>query len=185
MSGIINATNLEVANIKDSTGTNTAMTVDSSGRVTTPQLPFFHVIRSNSGGSISIGGVITFDSPVTNQGNHWDTSGNYFLVPVNGVYQFNFSAIGAGSGATTVPVGGEVQVLLEKSTDNGSNYSEIINGAYHYTGSGATLLPNITFSASVLLAQNDRIRININKGYVYASTAANKYNVTLTGHLVG
>ena len=33
MSGIINATNLEVANIKDSTGTNTAMTIASNGGV--------------------------------------------------------------------------------------------------------------------------------------------------------
>jgi hypothetical protein len=162
-----------------------AMTIDSSGRVAQPQLPFFHVIRSNSGGSISINGIITFDSPTTNQGNHWNTSGNYFLVPVAGVYQFNFAAIGAGASAAAVPVGGEVQVLLEKSTDSGGSYSEIVNGAYHYTSSGATLLPNITFSASVLLAQNDRIRINNNKGYLYVSTLANKYTVTFTGHLVG
>lgn len=185
MSGIINATNLEVTTIKDKTNSNTAMSIDTSGRVTTPQLPFFHVIKSNSGGSISVNGIITFDSPTTNQGNHWNTSGNYFLVPVAGVYQFNFAAIGAGASAAGVPAGGEVQVLLEKSTDNGSNYSEIVNGAYHYTYSGATLLPNLTFSASVLLAQNDRIRINVNKGYVYASTLANKYTVTLTGHLIG
>ena len=175
---------IKVNNIQNSSGTS-ALSIDGSGRITTPQLPFFHVTRFNSGGSISIGGVITFDSPTTNQGNHWNTSGNYFLVPVNGVYQFNFSAIGAGVNASQVPVGGEVQVLLEKSTDNGSNYSEIVNGAYHYTGSSATMLPNMTFSTSVLLAQNDRIRINVNKGYVYVSTVANKYNVTLTGHLVG
>mgnify|MGYP004175983603 FL=1 len=49
MSGIINATNLEVANIKDSTGTNTAMTVDSSGRVFQPTKPMMSVRgQSNS-----------------------------------------------------------------------------------------------------------------------------------------
>tara|TARA_B100000035_G_C20917446_1_gene516898 strand:- start:432 stop:974 length:543 start_codon:yes stop_codon:yes gene_type:complete len=180
MAGIVGLTEIQHQN-----GTS-AMAISAGGLVTKPQLPFFHVIRSNSGGSISINGIITFDSsPTTNQGNHWNTSGNYFLVPVAGVYQFNFSAIGAGASATTVPVGGEVQVLLEKSTNSGGSYSEIVNGAYHYTGSGATLLPNITFSASVLLAQNDRIRINVNKGYVYVSTLANKYTVTFTGHLVG
>ena len=43
MSGIINTTNLEVSNIKDSTGTNTAMTVDSSGRLKMPKVPAFAV----------------------------------------------------------------------------------------------------------------------------------------------
>ena len=41
MSGIIKATNLEVTTIKDKTNSNTAMSIDSSGRVTQSQLPFF------------------------------------------------------------------------------------------------------------------------------------------------
>ena len=179
MAGIVGLTEIQHQN------STSAMAISAGGVVTKPQLPFFHVIRTNSGGSISVNGIITFDSPVTNQGSHWNTSGNYFLVPVAGVYQFNFAAIGAGSGATAVGAGGEVQVLLEKSTNDGSSYSEIVNGAYYYMSTGAQTLPNMTFGASVLLAQNDRIRINVNKGYVYVSTTASKYNVTFTGHLIG
>ena len=44
MSGIINATNLEVANIKDSTGTNTAMTVDSNGIFTFPSTGIYRMM---------------------------------------------------------------------------------------------------------------------------------------------
>ena len=173
----IKVSEVKTGAIKDQSG---------AGLVTFPTKPFFHVIRTNSGGSISVNGIITFDSsPVTNQGSHWNTSGNYFLAPVAGVYQFNFAAIGAGSGATAVGAGGEVQVLLEKSTDNGGSYSGIINGSYYYMSTGAQTLPNMTFSASVLLAVNDRIRINNNKGYLYVGTTASKYNVTFTGHLIG
>lgn len=58
MSGIINATNLEVANIKDSTGTNTAMTVDSSGNVSFGQTyPKIAVIQEENSSHTASGGT--------------------------------------------------------------------------------------------------------------------------------
>lgn len=176
---------IKVNNIQNSSG-NTAMTIDGSGRVTKPQLPFFHVQHPVVGSSTSTNGHITFPTVVTNQGNHWDTSGNYFLAPVTGIYQFNFTGIGSGSSAGVVANGGEVQVTLQVSTDNGANYSDSIYGAYFYFyGGGSSGLPNISFGSSILLSANNRVRINANKGYVFTGSVANKYVPALTGHLIG
>ena len=138
------------------------------------------------GSSTSTNGHITFPTVVTNQGNHWDTSGNYFLAPVTGIYQFNFTGIGSGSSAGVVANGGEVQVTLQVSTDNGANYSDSIYGAYFYFYGGVLSgLPNISFGSSILLSANNRVRINANKGYVFTGSVANKYVPALTGHLIG
>ena len=180
MAGIVGLTEIQHQN-----GTS-AMTIDASGRVATPQLPFFHVQHPVVGSSTSVNGHITFPTVVTNQGNHWNTSGNYFLAPVTGVYQFNFTGIGSGSSGTVLANGAEVQVILQVSTDNGANYTDSIYGAYFYWyGGGASGLPMISFGSSIKLNANNRVRINANKGYVYTGSVANKYVPALTGHLIG
>lgn len=101
MSGIINATNLEVANIKDSTGTNTAMTVDSSGRPKFPTIPMFFArgYASTLASATAINGVTPqgtkriaiFDEVAINVGNHFNNTTGKFTVPVAGIYQVNFN----------------------------------------------------------------------------------------------
>ena len=179
------ASTLKVQNIAHTGGTS-AMTIDSSGRVTQSQLPFFHVQHPVVGSSTSTNGHITFPTVITNQGNHWNTSGNYFLAPVTGIYQFNFTGIGAGSSGTVVANGGEVQVILQVSTNNGASYTDSIYGAYFYFyGGGSSGLPHISFGSSIKLTANDRVRINANKGYVFTGSVANKYVPAFTGHLIG
>ena len=113
MSGIINATNLEVANIKDSTGTNTAMTVDSSGRLLTPQRPAFFAHGTNSGWTESqtAGTVLVLNATKFNIGNHFNTSNYRFVAPVSGVYQFNATSYvqqANNTGGITIAVNGTI-----------------------------------------------------------------------------
>ena len=62
MSGIINATNLEVANIKDSTGTNTAMTINSNGVVNRSVIPAWRIsLASSLSRTFTAQAVIGFD----------------------------------------------------------------------------------------------------------------------------
>ena len=96
MSGIIEAANLQVDNIKSSGGTS-AMTIDSSGRILTPARPSFLVrgYGSVSAGSQSINNITTnsnvgimydFDEVSHNIGSHFSNSTGKFTVPISGLY---------------------------------------------------------------------------------------------------
>ena len=67
---------------------NTAMTIDNSGRVTTPARPSFAAYLSStvSYGSADAYQKITFDSTHHNVGGHYSTSTGKFTAPVTGIY---------------------------------------------------------------------------------------------------
>ena len=80
-------------------GGTSAMTIDSSGRVAQPQLPFsyMNVFRN----ATSTNGHITFPTVITNQGNHWNTSG-VFLAQLLELINFNLywnESLGHNSGS--------------------------------------------------------------------------------------
>ena len=85
---------LKVNTIQDATNSNTAISVDSSGRVFTPARPAFMVGISamyshTSGDTIqynTTSGTGGFDN-----GNNFDLSNYKFVVPVDGQYQFHAS----------------------------------------------------------------------------------------------
>ena len=81
-------TELDLATIKDGTGTNTAMTIDSTGRILTPARPAFHAYKSDDPNLVS-SGTYVFNSTFTNIGNCYDTTTGRFTAPVNGVYVFS------------------------------------------------------------------------------------------------
>lgn len=110
MSGIINATNLEVANIKDSTGTNTAMTVDSSGRLKIPKVPAF---KCRGFGSLQNGATVNGVSI----GTGTDIIYNWTSVDLNRDSAFNNS-----TGKYTVPVAGLYHVSAGFGYKSSTNY---------------------------------------------------------------
>jgi len=78
---------LRVKEIAHSNGTN-AMAIDTSGRVTKPQNPVFHVGYTDGLTCTNADTFYKFTGPVAyvNQGSHFDITNNYFLVPVTGMY---------------------------------------------------------------------------------------------------
>ena len=175
---------LKVGTIQDQSNSNTAISIDSSGRVTKPQLPFFHAEAFTTSGTTSQTGVLSFNSVVTNQGSHWNSSQNRFEVPVNGVYQFNFSGFGSRTVGGGVMYTNDNQVVLQKSTDSGSNYTNASAGGYGFFNSGNGYL-NLGFSISLALNAGDYIRFNAIKSYVYIATRADNYFASASGHLIG
>ena len=85
---------LKVGTIQDHTNSNTAISIDSSGRVTTPARPSFFAHRTGNGvQSIS---AATFEIAQLNLvehniGNNYDTSTYKFTCPISGVYHFSVS----------------------------------------------------------------------------------------------
>ena len=81
---------LLVNTIKDGAGTNTAMTIDSSGRVTTPARPAFWAYKADNTGIVSTGTYVFNVAPV-NVGNCYNTTNGVFTAPVTGLYHFSVS----------------------------------------------------------------------------------------------
>ena len=83
-------TSLNVPTIKDSSGTNTAMTIDSSGRILTPARPAFSCRPNGAMNFISQAGWKTtvFQTVDFDIGSNLN-AGGYFVCPVTGIYQFN------------------------------------------------------------------------------------------------
>lgn len=86
-----------VQELQHTNGTS-AMSIDSSGRVTTPARPAFRAYKSGTAAWQSFGGtsatLMPFDATFLNVGNCYDTTNYKFVVPVDGVYTFYFQFYG-------------------------------------------------------------------------------------------
>ena len=100
-------TSLSVPTIKDSSGSNTAMTINSSGIISTPARPAFYAYGDDGWTGLAaintyyIGG---FDHTEFNIGSHYNTSTKLFTVPVSGVYLFRSQVYFNDSGNPTVQI---------------------------------------------------------------------------------
>ena len=76
-------TSLSVPTIKDSSGSVTAMTIDSAGRVSRPVIPFVLWVSPESDSYVaqSANTIVTFSYAFVNDGNHYDTSTYKFTCP--------------------------------------------------------------------------------------------------------
>lgn len=175
MSGIINATNLEVANIKDSTGTNTAMTINSDGVVNRSVLPAWRIRLANAESRTATTQlVIGFAETTTNdcflQGGCTLSSGT-ITVPVTGIYH-----VTANVRVDNIASGGFVTVRIRKNAEN-------VGATYTIYGTAAALYQTYTPSETWSLSANDTIQVTA------SSSADTSWSVSGTssfsGHLVG
>lgn len=164
--------NLDVGTIRDAAGTNTAMTIDSTGRIVTPARPAFH---HKALGSSSMTGDLVFNTEIFDVGNVFDNT--VFTAPVTGLYQFSAIIFATNSSGGTVS--GGVGVNLQKSTDGGSSYSTYLK-TYNNVGSGGYVILN--FTSIVQLNSNDKIKLNTSD-YIYVDN--NGIYTHFMGYLIG
>lgn len=84
---------LKVSEIQDITNSNSALTIDSSGRVLMPQRPLFKAGKTGTQTAVSSGTYepIDWDVEVFDVGGNWDNT--TFTAPIAGLYYFFFTIL--------------------------------------------------------------------------------------------
>lgn len=159
----IGTTELDLATIKDSTGTNTAMTIDSNGTIQMPQKPAWRLGLDVAQAETTTGGHdVIFDKTTGEncfvQGDLTYTAATGILeVGVAGVYQINSTirVDDVGSGYLIM------RILI-------NNDSSGANETYSIEGAPASNYQTLTASDTFKLAAGDEIKIQM---FVSADTS--------------
>ena len=159
------------------TNDTTAMTIDSSGRVTIPSQPVFSVSRTGTQATGSSYTAIQFQSNSSgtiNEGNCWNFSNHRFTAPVAGKYEF---AWGYG---TNSPAGQSVwrsYLYVNGSQYVNSQLRNDSNGSTGYVYASRTQILSLSATDYVEL----RGRADSNADF-YADT---NLRIHMTGRLIG
>ena len=139
MSGIIKATNLEVTTIKDKTNTNTALSIDTSGRINIPKVPAFAVRGFDIQNAATVNGftvasgtdiIYNYDEVSINRDSAFNNSTGIYTVPVAGMYQVQ---AGYGYKSSTNYLSLHLFLTANDDTQNG-HLSTWGNNGYNHTG---------------------------------------------------
>lgn len=177
------ATNLgssvNLATIKDSGGSNTAMTIDSTGRILTPARPAFSC-RPNGAISVSASGWKTtvFSTVDFDIGNNLN-AGGYFVCPVTGIYQFNLHMRfdNVGSGYVVICLGSEISGTSTPSSNN-----ELYLNSYVIAGSVNSSLDSLSTSLTISMTAGDNVMPwHISSDTSYSVAVASNFSGFLVG----
>ena len=139
---------LNVDQIGHSTSGTTALTVDSSGRVTTPARPAFMVRWSSSQTGLDATGYnrLNFDNEVFDIGGN--VSSGVFTTPVSGVYHFNLSQRidSVGTGFLIIALSNHASTL--------ETASDLFNASYRIYGAPAPNFQSMQTSITIELPAN-------------------------------
>ena len=157
---------LKVGTIQSTTA-NTAMTIDSTGRVLLSQLIAFHGKKTDTDTYNTIGQAILFNQTKL---AHAAWNGTTFTAPIAGTYRFFVNGHHQTAGGTTF------ELAIYK---NGSSYET----SYALSDSGSTR-PRVSVESVMLLAVGDTIDFRLLQGDVYGG-AGGASGIMCTGYLLG
>jgi len=187
----IGATELDLATIKDSSGTNTALTIDSTGRVFQPAKPIMSLrgastfsssspfstdTAPDTGGDISVISnlreVTAWSQTHINQGGMYGSDGR-LTAPVAGIYQFTISC------SRTYNQTDMSRSLWVVHRPAGSSSCETI---YYTWTAGDYGWYSHGFTHIMTLAANDQISVGAYVGYTWHPDIAHAH---FSGQLIG
>ena len=186
MSTLITST-AQIGTIKDAGGNQTAMTIDSSGRILTPQRPAFHAqLISNVSCSadtvtlmpLKTNGTSAPQNNSYNNLNHagWDNTNTKFVAPVAGVYLL-FARTGFYNNNTPS------RFAEIKLSFNGSDaHDDMRFVGSHSDGASYADYDGIHGSRIVQLAVNDEIQMKVRSTTAMTVMAP---DTSLGGYLIG
>ena len=102
MSTLITST-AQIGTIKDAGGNATAMTIDSAGRILTPNRPAFRAYIGSTGWTTlthNVHQIVPFNTEKHDVGSNFDTSTYRFTCPVDGLYYFSARTYMHSAGGT-------------------------------------------------------------------------------------
>ena len=172
---------IKVNTIQDATNSNTAMSVDTAGRVTTPARPAFLAFPSaNFSTGTGAGTTQVFNTTQHNVGGHYSTTTGKFTVPIAGVYLF-------GVVLATDSLADGITYLSAEIMFNGSLGT---NKRYHggWGNKDNSMNPHHREYSSVQLnlAVNDTAQFAHESSYnVTALGGQNGRHTAFWGHLIG
>tara|TARA_B100001287_G_scaffold270237_1_gene268742 strand:+ start:429 stop:950 length:522 start_codon:yes stop_codon:yes gene_type:complete len=153
---------LKVTEIQDPTNSNSALTIDSSGRVSLPQIPCACVTLTTSNTQdgttpySTTGADILFDTVTVNQGSVYNSSNGRFTAPIAGIYEFSYS------------------FLKDQDSSADYTYIDVYKNGSQYIAAGGRLYDenptdygNMSQSLLVSLAANDYLTLRMVDGGIY------------------
>ena len=183
--GAITATGgLNVGTIKEVTNTNTALTINSSGHILTPARPSFKVRRTDSS-NVGHTGQVNFNAVDSNVGSHYDTSSYHFLVPITGLYSFQFVGFTASSSGGGNVANTGVQAEIQKSS--ASNFSSLTVIGHSYAAISSSASHQVLNIACIEeLTAGEYVRLFVAAGHIFSDESSNQqYDPMFSGFLVG
>jgi len=170
---------LKVGTIQDHANSNTAMTIDSSGRILTPARPAFRAEKRASNQTVTSGvtALVTFEHEAFDIGSDYDTSTSRFTAPIAGIYHFN-------AVVRAVANNGTMDYVAMKLYKNGSLYADMFQ---MQTASNQMGNSHIGGSATVQLAATDYVSIHasISGTSPVVHSHATGQRTWFSGHLIG
>ena len=176
----IGTTELDLATIKDSTGSNTAMTIDSSGNVSEPNKEYFHVdltttmtaLADKSIHTVDFGGkgTVKYDT----KSNFDSANDAYLLGSSDGVYLISFSlGIRSENMATEAVVDAIAAVFV--ATD-GTTFVPLNGGGARGYDQNNDEMGSIMFSGSFIYKSTTATTKIIMKGF--CNTSPDTYQIS-------
>ena len=158
---------LKVNTIQDATNSNTAISVDSSGRITLPQVPAFHCTKTSSQTASGDDETVVFQQIDFDNGSNF--ANNTFTVPIAGIYFFCFKWLSINDTSQH-----DLNICV-----NGTVVSRARNDK-----SASSAHATITINYLASLSVNDAVtcQIDSNGEKVYGSTSN---WTTFMGYLIG
>ena len=175
---------LKVSEIQDPTNGNTALEVDSSGRILTPNRPMFRVYRSANNNYTSsdnntkmTGWDDDTSAGAINVNNFWDTTNDKATIPITGLYLFEVKGFFHTGTYGQLGIGMYVNGGTAKGADFRTNRE---NGSYLGYNS-------INFAAHLYLDVNDYVEFYFiqHSGTAQFHPSSGNYYSGVCGHLVG
>ena len=166
-----------VDEIRHSGGAESALTIDSSGRVLQPNKPSFLCRPSGSMSQVTAGWrTLDFATVDHDIGSNLHADG-YFVAPVDGVYHFDYNAR-----LDSVASGFVIIALAHNNTSTAPLGSALYSSTYFIIGSPNSSYDSLTTATTIELNANDKV---VPWAYSADTTWSISTSSSFSGFLIG